>query len=113
MEARLGRSPIQLQGYLEQAAKEAGFEIPESNDEPPTPAGKKYVEHSAKLHLRAVTLEQLTNFMKKIETGENLVVVTALNIRTRDDKHLQFDVEMSVSTFERDTKAGAKKGDKS
>jgi hypothetical protein len=114
LDSRLGRPPIQLQGFLEQAAKDSGFEIPESKDQPPTPAGKKYVEHSADIQLRDVTLEQLTSFMRKVEGGENLVVITALNIRVRDDKHQKLDVAMSISTFERDTsKSGAKKGDKS
>ena len=31
METRLGSTPVQLQGYLEAAAKEAGVEIPESD----------------------------------------------------------------------------------
>jgi hypothetical protein len=52
--------------------------------------------------------------MKAIESGRNLVVVTELHITTRDDKHMQLDVEMSVSTYQRDTaKPGTKKGDKS
>jgi type II secretory pathway component PulM len=113
METRLGTQPVQLQGYVETAAKEAGVQIPESDELPPAPAGKKFVERTLKLQMRAVTLEQLTKFMKAIETGRSLVVVTALNVRTRDDKHQQLDVEMSVTTYDRDTgKGAAKKGDK-
>jgi type II secretory pathway component PulM len=110
MDTRLGSQPVQLQGYLEAAAKDAGVEIQEANPRPPAPAGKKFVERTIDLHLRAVTLEQLSHFMKAIETGKSLVVVTALQVRTRDDKHQQLDVEMSVSTYDRDTgKAGPKK----
>ena len=48
--------------------------------------------------------------MKAIETGRSLVVVTELSVRTRDDKHEQLDVDMSVSTYDRDTgKSGVKK----
>lgn len=108
METRLGAQPVQMQRYLEEAAKEAGVEIPESTPRPPAPAGKKFVQQTVDLRLHAVTLEQLTKFMKAIETGKSLVVVTSLDVRTRDDKHEQFDVEMSVSTWERE-KPGAKK----
>ncbi|HXU72397.1 MAG TPA: type II secretion system protein GspM [Polyangia bacterium] len=108
METRLGGQPVQMQRYLEEAAKEAGVEIPESTPRPPAAAGKKFVQQTVDLRLHAVTLEQLTKFMKAIETGKSLVVTTSLDVRTRDDKHEQFDVEMSVATWERE-KPGAKK----
>ena len=114
LEARIGHNSIQLGGYLETAAKEAGFEIPESNERQPQPAGKHWTERGIDIHLRQVKLEALTKFLKKVETGPNLVVVTALNIKTRDDKHQDLDVEMTVSTYERATekkdKPSAKKG---
>jgi hypothetical protein len=116
METRLGHGDMKLGTYVEQAAKEVGVDVPETNDRAPAPAGKQWVERAVDLRLQHVKLDQLANFMKKIETGPNLVVVTALNIRTRDDKHQDLDVEMTVSTYERakptgkDT--GAKKGDK-
>ena len=114
METRLGGQPVQLQGYLEAAAKDAGVEITESKDRPPAAAGKKFIERTVDLHLRPVTLESLTKFLKAVETGKSLVVVTALNVRVRDDKHQQLDVDMSVTTYEHDTGkgGGAKKGDK-
>jgi len=118
LETRLGTTPVQMQGYLEQAAKDAGMEssaLPETTPRPPAPAGEKGVELTVDLQLHAVTLDQLTRFMKAIETGRSLVVVTALNVRTRDDKHQQLDVAMSVTTYERERdlgKAGVKKGDK-
>lgn len=112
LDTRLGQQPVQLQGYLEQAAKEAGIDIPESNPLPPAPAGKKFIQQSVELRLHAVTLEQLVKFMRAIETGRALVVTNQLNVRTRDDKHEQFDVEMTVSSYERDTGKNAVKKDK-
>ncbi len=109
METRLGTQPVQLQGYVEAAAKEAGVEISEQTERPPVSVGKKFVERTVDLRLRAVTLDQLTKFMKSIETGKSLVVITALNVRTRDDKHQQLDVDqMSVTTYEHDKGAGKK-----
>src|SRR5688572_622111 len=46
LEARIGPGGVALGGYLEQAAKEAGVQIPESNERPATPAGKQWVEKS-------------------------------------------------------------------
>lgn len=112
METRLGSQPVQLQGYVESAAKDAGVEISDSSDLPATAAGKKFLERSVQLHLKPVTLDQLTHFMKAIETGKSLVVVTSLSVRTRDDKHQQLDVDMVVSTFEHDTGKGAVKKEK-
>ena len=112
METRLGSQPVQLQGYVESAAKEAGVEISDSTDRPAAAAGKKFIERTVDLHLKPMTIDQLTRFMKAIETGRSLVVVKELSVRTRDDKHEQFDVEMSVSTYERDTGKGAAKKEK-
>lgn len=113
LEVRLGHGNVQLQGLLEGAAKEAGVEIAESSERQPQPAGKKYVERGVDLRLRKVGLEPLTRFLRKIETGPNLVDVTALNVRSIDDKHEEFEVEMSVSTWEHkaEEKPGHKKGD--
>ena len=116
LESRLNRGSIQLGSYVEQAAKETGVEIPEFNEATPAPAGKNWTEKSLAFRLQRVKLEQLANFMRKLETGPSLVVVTQLNIRTRDDKHQELDVEMTVSTYEKNKSAGkdsGKKGDKS
>ena len=115
-ETRLGQTPVQLQGYLEQAAKEAGVEIPESTPREQATSNKAFIERSVELRLGAVTLDQLTKFLKAVETGRSMVVVTALEVHTRDDKHEQLDVTMTVSTYERkpDTGKGtSKKEDKS
>lgn len=101
LEARLGKTPVQLQGFLEQVAKESGVAIPESNEQPAQQSGKSaFMERSIELRLQKVTIENLTKFLHGIETGPNLVVVTALNVRTRDDKHEELDVEMTATTYE-------------
>jgi len=111
LESRLG-APVQLGTYLEAAAKETGVEISDSTDRPASAAGKKFIERSVDLHLKPVTLDQVTRFMKAIETGRSLVVVKELTVRTRDDKHEQLDVDMTVSTYERATDKNALKKDK-
>ena len=113
METRLGTTPVQLQGYVEAAAKEAGVEISDSSDRPAAPAGKKFIERTVDIHMKPMTIDQLTKFMKAIETGRSLVVVTQLSVRTRDDHHQQLDVDMAVSTFDHDTGKTAVKKEKS
>ena len=114
MEARMGKTPVQLQGFLEQVAKDSGVEIPESNELTPQPAGKQFMERSVTIRLKQVTLDSLAKFLKGVEGGQNLVVVTALDVRTRDDKHENLEVEMTVTTYERvsDKTKSSKKGDK-
>lgn len=117
IETRLGHTPVQLQGFLEQVAKDTGVEIPESNERAPAPAGKQFTERSVDIRLKQVTLETLSRFLRGIESGPNLVVVTSLSIHTRDDKHQDLEVEMTVTTYEhaaeKKEKTGEKKGDKS
>jgi hypothetical protein len=117
LETRMGKTPVQLQGFLEQVGKESGVEIPESDEQAAQPAGKsQFTERSVTLRLKQVSLEALTKFMRGIESGPNLVVITALNIKSRDDKHQDLEVEMTVTTWDRATekkdKAASKKGDK-
>jgi len=117
LETRMGKTPVQLQGFLEQVGKETGVEIPESDEQAAQPSAKsQFQERSVTLRLKQVTLESLTKFMRGIETGPNLVVITALNIKTRDDKHQDLEVEMTVTTWDHATdkkdKTATKKGDK-
>jgi hypothetical protein len=99
---RIGDEPPQLAADLESAAKEAGIQIPETNDKPDTPAGKHYVEHSLDVKLRKVDLKSLATFLKLVETGKSLILVTRLQIRRSfgsDGSNL--DVDMTATTYER------------
>jgi hypothetical protein len=113
LEVRMGHGGVQLQGFLEQASKDAGVEIAETTERQPAPAGKKYVERAVDLRLRPVGIDALAKFLRRIETGPNLVAVTGLAIRSRDDKHESLEVEMTVSTYEHgDAKTTKKKENK-
>ena len=98
--SRLAAAPA-LQGYLENAASGVGISIPESNERPATPRGKRHVEHAVDIKLRDVNLEQLTRFLHQIENGPYLVVTSQLGIRPRYGNRERMDVEVTVSTFER------------
>jgi hypothetical protein len=106
---RIGNDPPQLAADLEAAAKEAGIQIPETSDRPDTPAGKKYVEHTLDVKLRKVDLKSLANFLKRVETGKSLVLVTRLQIRRSfggDGGSL--DVDLTATSYERLKDTGKK-----
>lgn len=114
LELRVGQTPLSLSGFLEQIGKETGLEIRETNPRSPEPVGKKYIQQSVDLRISKVALEPLLKFMRRLETYQsNLVLVTQLSIRARDDKHQDFEVDMTVSTYENAPKSGAAKGGKS
>lgn len=113
LDLRIGTTPLQLSGFLEQISKEAGLEIRETNPRTPEPLGKKYIQQSVDIRISKVTLEPLLKFMRRMETYQsNLVMVTQLSIRARDDKHQEFEVDMTISTYEHAPKTAAKPGDK-
>jgi type II secretory pathway component PulM len=91
-----------LQGFLESSAKDLEITIPEMNERPPQARGKQFVEKSVDIKLRGLNLQQLAEFMRKVEGAPTqVVVVSRLFVRTRFNQHDQLDVEMTVSTFER------------
>jgi hypothetical protein len=112
-ESRIGHGNVQLEGMLETAANQSDILIAETNERQPQQLkNTKYTERSVDLRIRKCTLDQLAKFLRTIETGPNLVVVTGLTARVRDDKHEDLEVEMTVTTWERapDTKGGKGKG---
>jgi hypothetical protein len=110
LESRIGVVPLQLAGFLDQAGKETGVNIRETDSRPPEPIGKKYIQQSMDVRISKVGLEPLMKFMRKLERHpSNLVLVTQLFIRSRDDKRVDFEVDMTVSTYERAPKPGTDK----
>jgi len=100
--ARIGTEPPQLAADLEAAAKEAGIQIPETADRPESAAGKHYVEHGLDVKLRKVDLKSLATFLKQVETGRNLVLITRLSIRRSfGGDGTSVDVDLTATAFER------------
>lgn len=100
-EVRIGNERPQLGSDLEAAAKEAGFPIPETIDQPPQPAGKKYLEHSVNFTLRRVGLVELSKFLNRVETGRRLIVINRLNIKRVYGEGDKLDVSGTATAFER------------
>lgn len=101
VEARIGVEAPQLAGDLEAAAKEAGFQIPETVERPTAPAGKHYLEHSLEVKLRKVDLKSLATFLNKVETGRRLILITRMQIRRSFGDADKLDVELTAAAYER------------
>ncbi|HEU4538020.1 MAG TPA: hypothetical protein VFS00_28060 [Polyangiaceae bacterium] len=99
--ARYAKKAPKLGGFLEQLAKEHEVEIPESQDKPEVPIGKRYVERATTLRLRKVAGYPLVKFLEGVEKSGHPVVVTRLNLRKRAGEHDSFDVELGVSAYDR------------
>jgi hypothetical protein len=111
LESRVGQNPLQLSGFVEQMGKEIGIEIRETNPRSAEALGKKYIAQSVDLRISKVGLEPLLRFLRRMETyQQNLVMVTELSVRARDDKHQDFEVDMTVSTYEQAPKAAKRAG---
>ena len=100
-ESRLSAQGVQMEGLLETAAQQSEVQIAEMTGRQPTTVAKKFTEKAVDVHIRKVTLPQLSNFLKRIETGPYLVLVTEMNVHTLDDKHEDLGVDLKVSTWER------------
>jgi hypothetical protein len=100
-EVRIGAEPPQLVADLEAASHEANIGIPESIEQPEVDVGRHYREHKIDLKLRQVDLQSLSRFLKTLETGRRLILITRLNIRRRFSEGQTLDVEVTATAFER------------
>lgn len=90
-----------LAAFLDAAAKETSVEIPESQDRPVVPHGKRYEERAIRLQLRKVGLGNLAHFLEKIEQPGHPIVLSKLNIRKRLTEPDSYDVELIASAYDR------------
>lgn len=90
-----------LAAFLAGLASEVGIEIPESQDRQGVPHGKRYTERSTKMSLHKVGMLKLAKFMERIEQSGNPIRISSLNIRKRGPEPDMYDVDMTVSAFDR------------
>jgi hypothetical protein len=99
--ARYSKPAPPLAAFLAGLASEVGIEIPESQDRQAVPHGKRYMERSTKMSLHKVGMLKLAKFMEHIEQSGNPITISALNIRKRGPEPDMYDVDMTVSAFDR------------
>ncbi|HKO51546.1 MAG TPA: hypothetical protein VJV79_27745 [Polyangiaceae bacterium] len=98
---RYSRPAPPLAAFLAGLASEVGIEIPESQDRQGVPHGKRYTERSTKMSLHKVGMMKLAKFMERIEQSGNPITISALNIRKRGPEPDMYDVDMTISAFDR------------
>ncbi len=99
--ARYGRAAPALGALLDNLARQNGLEIPESQDRPVVPHGKRFDERSTRIQLRKVGLASLARFMESVERAQYPVVFSRLDIRKRLSESDSYDVELVASAYDR------------
>lgn len=98
-----------LAGFIENAARDKGLEIPESQDRANVPHGKKFLERTTVVRLRKVGMLPLVQMLESLENAGHPIVISRLNLRKRGQDPDSYDVELGVSAFDRvQQKEGAK-----
>jgi general secretion pathway protein M len=98
---RIGTEPPQFAADLEEAAREVNIQIPETNEQPAVPVGKRYLEHKVDVKLRQVDLPSLSKFLAHLENGRRLIVVNVLRIRKHFSEGDKLDVELTAVAYEK------------
>jgi general secretion pathway protein M len=99
--ARYGRAAPPLGALLDNQARQNGIEIPESQDRPVVPHGKRFDERSTRIQLRKVGLLGLARFMESVEKTQYPIVFSRLDIRKRLSESDSYDVEVIASAYDR------------
>ncbi len=99
--ARYARAAPPLGAFLANQAAQNGIEIPESQERPIVPHGKRFDERSQRLQLRKVGLANLAKFMEGVERSHYPIVFSRLDIRKRLSEMDSYDVEIIASAYDR------------
>lgn len=99
--SRYARPAPPLSSFIDSLARELSLDVPESQDRPTVPHGKRYEERAVRLQLRKVGLANLAKFLEKIETAGYPIVLSKLNIHKRISEPDSYDVELIVSAYDR------------
>lgn len=99
--ARYAKPAPPLAGFIEEAAKANGIAVPESQDRPVVPHGKRYTERVTVVKMHKVGMLALAKTLEKIEQSGYPVAITRLNIKPRAGEPDSYQVELGVSAFDR------------
>lgn len=98
---RYRQPPPPLAGLLSRLASSQGIDIPQSQDVPAVPLGKKFEEQATKITLTKVGMYNFAHFMDSLAHSEYPVSVTRVALRKRATEPDSYDVEMTVSAYHR------------
>jgi hypothetical protein len=109
-EVKLPDEPVKLQSYLEGIAGEVGITIPGFNPQADT-AKEGVVTSSTRFQIRGLTLQQLTDFLEKVETKSPHVVVQSLDIKRDFRDKEKLDIDVLVTTYANAKKSAEGEGE--
>ena len=104
VEARYARKAPALAGYLASVAEGVSVEIPETQDQQAVPHGKSFEERSNKITMRDVGMLPLAKFMEELAQSGYPVSISRLNIRKRGTQPDSYNVQMTVSAYDKKAK---------
>jgi general secretion pathway protein M len=107
---RYARVAPPLGAFVANQAAQNGLEIPESQERPVVPHGKRFDERSQRIQLRKTGLANLARFMESVEKSQHPVVFSRLDIRKRLSELDSYDVEIIASAYDRKEAPKAEKG---
>jgi general secretion pathway protein M len=90
-----------LASFIDSLARELSLDVPESQDRPTVPHGKRYEERAIRLQLRKVGLANLAKFLEKIEGANQPIVLSKLDVKKRISEPDSYDVELIISAYDR------------
>lgn len=90
-----------LQSFLEEKATKRGLEIRDAQDKPEVQHGKEFVERSVQIRLNKVEIRSFVQLMEDIAASRHPMAVSKLRVRRRLAESNSFDVDMTVSAFDR------------
>ena len=91
-----------MYAFLNRLAAEAEIKDRITNMKPTKKVQKNspYKLSRVEMKLDAITLEQLTNYLYKIETSKNMVEVKKISISKKDKKQRLINAVLQVETYE-------------
>jgi Tfp pilus assembly protein PilO len=107
--AQITEEPTPLATYVEKAGSESGVQIRSTSERPPA-VRNKFREVALQITLTDVTLEQVAQFLKKVE-AQPTVVTQHVDIRRSSLSKDKIDhVEITVATYARTKGQKGKEG---
>jgi general secretion pathway protein M len=90
-----------LAGFIEQLANPQKLEVVDSVDRPDQPHGKRFSERQTTVHLKKAGMLPISKFLESVEQSGYPVTVSQLDLRKRSGEADSYDVEVTISAFDK------------
>lgn len=105
--AKYAKPAPPLAGFFESIATQNGITVPESQDRPEMPHGKRYSERSVMVKLHKIGMLAIAKTFEKVEQSGLSVSISRLNLKPRNGESDSYEVEVGISAFDRKPDAPA------